>query len=292
MKKIISILLILTMVFCFAGCGQKDDGGYAGMPNPMTEVESLEALNEMYGCAMISPSVMGVSDEKYFSVDSDPDFAEYQFTVNGLPYTYRFAVAGMDVDISGYWRSDNSETVFQSSDAEMSYYEGDEAKLARWFTIDGQYVLMVKDNGELDYDTFDGIVQEFKSVKPVNWNDDGSFERYKALEGYYMDSAKGVLGSFSLSGTCGRFMTMSREAGSNETYEYDIPVVFDANNNLAFEKVGITLYKSDESGITTSEEALPDGGAGVIEIQGENLVITETDVEQLKGLSFAPYSFG
>lgn len=293
MKKIIALILALAMVFCFAACGNKGDEPIVGGPevvNPMTELGSLEELNEKFGCAMISPSVMGVSDEHFFSVDANPEYAEYQFTVNGLPYTYRFAVAGMDVDISGYYVPDREGTVFQNSDAEMSYFEGDEAKLARWFTIDGQYVLMVKDNGELDYNTFNGIVEEFKDVKPVNWNDDGSFERYKELEGYYMD-VSGAMASFSISGSCGRFMAMTLGSVPTEKYQFDMAVTFDENNNLAFDKVVITLYKSDENGVTISEETLPDGGPGYLEYKDGTFYCNNTGVDQLKNLVFAPFSF-
>ena len=291
MKKIITILLALTMVFCFAACGSNDTGAEdvdAGLANPMTEVESLEALNAEFDCVMITPTVVSVSDEQFFKVAADPEFAQYNFKANGVDCTLRFAVAGMDTDISGYWKSDDSgETVFANSDSDTSYYECDEAKLARWFTIDGQYCFMANDNGEMDYNTFDSIIGEIKAEKPVNWNDDGSFERYKALENYYQDEvSQRAIASFSVDGDHGK-VYINWGNGASETYEWIMDVAFDENDNLAYSSEKRNVYKADENGVST-EEALEDGGAGYFEVKDGKLYCTGVADETLRDCVFAP----
>ena len=127
-KKFIALLLALAMVFCFAACGNNgaDDSDVdAGMPNPMVAIDSLEALNEAFGCAMITPTVAEITDEEFYSIDGDPQLAQYNFKANGYECTLRFAVAGMDTDISGYYKEDGT-TVFQNSDSDVLSYENEQ----------------------------------------------------------------------------------------------------------------------------------------------------------------------
>lgn len=292
MKKITALLLALAMVFCFAACGNNgadDSDADAGMPNPMVAIDSLEALNEVFGCAMITPTVAEITDEEFYSIDGDPQLAQYNFKANGYDCTLRFAVAGMDTDISGYYKEDGT-TVFQNSDSDVSSYENDEAKLIRWFTIDGQYVFCMVDNGEVEYADFDAIVKEFQSVKPVNWNSDGAFEDYKALEGYYQDeTSQRAMASFSISGDHGKVYIMWGN-GAEETYEWVMDVVLDENGNLVYDKEARNVYKADENGSST-EENLEYGGAGTIEVKDGKLYCTNAADETLRDCVFAPYSF-
>lgn len=179
MKKYIAMLLALTMAFCLLACGEtnsadepnvdtpsvEEDAGSVGMANPWVEYNSLEEINEKVGGSLTRPGVMGVED-KYFAVMNDGEMAEYRFTLNGMDYTFRFAPAATE-DISGVWTE--SGTVFDHEypgDTEVVVL--DTMKLARWMNIDGQYVLMVEDNGKMETDTFDSIVNELVTMTNEN----------------------------------------------------------------------------------------------------------------------------
>lgn len=173
MKKLVAVLLCLVMVLSLMACGAKQsedvvepEGGEeptTGMANPWTEYASLDEINEQVGCKLCAPAAMGVSDEDFAVGDmGDYKMAEYRYTMGGYSYTFR--CAPVTEDISGVYGADGKSAFEEPSDEELQIVTVDNTKLARWMNIDGQYVLMVVDNGEMEEDTFQSIAQEMMNL--------------------------------------------------------------------------------------------------------------------------------
>ena len=175
MKKWMTMLLALVLALTLVACGEtntvdgpkddtpdvEEDVGSVGMANPWVEYDSLEEVNEKVGGSLTRPGVMGVED-KYFAVMNDGEMGEYRFALNGMDYTFRFAPAATE-DISGVWTEGG--TVFDHDyPGDTEFAATDTMKLARWLNIDGQYVLMVEDNGKMENDTFNSIVNELVTM--------------------------------------------------------------------------------------------------------------------------------
>lgn len=168
MKKIIAILLVLAMVICFGACNKNEKPVDTGMPNPMTEVASLDELNAAAGCNLVKPGVMGVSDEKFFTINcGDYTIGEYQFTVAGVNYTLR--AAATTEDISGVYVGEG--TAFPEVKEGVDIVETEEVKLARWFNLNGQHVLSAK--GDIDSETFAGVADEICYESGINGGSNG-----------------------------------------------------------------------------------------------------------------------
>lgn len=185
-KKLVrslALALILALALMVVACGEKevakDDpkqvedlkkdvpGDYAGgmmgtvgISNPWKTYDSLEALNEHFLVRLSRPSAMGVSNESFSGMETENDqVAEYQFTLGGLDYTFRCSTKNLE-DISG---------IFTGNGTLLSDVEGDGIasadgyKGAKWFTVDGQYCLVVKDDGQMDDKTFNAIFEELRA---------------------------------------------------------------------------------------------------------------------------------
>ena len=157
----------------------------AGLVNPRQEYGSLEEINTVAGVALAHPAVMGVSDEYFVIIDDGEGcIAEYDYTLAGCAWCFR-ASAFYDRDISGVYI--NGELPFGEVKEGIEYAEGEGYKLARFATIDGQYVLMVQDNGQMDAETFRLAAEEqYELVNPA-WTA-GKLEAYYAsLAGSWSD---------------------------------------------------------------------------------------------------------
>ena len=187
MKKFLVMLLCLTMVLSLVACGKNNEEAAAeqqgeitgeepsaGLANPWTEYESLEEINNEVGCNLCKPAVMGVSDE-HFAVGDMGEFkmAEYRFTLNG--YEYCFRCAPVTEDISGLNYDEVEKAFAEAGSGEVETVTvPDTLKVARWMTIDGQYVLSVMESGEMDEETFDGIAEELYTLTTTDmFNDNG-----------------------------------------------------------------------------------------------------------------------
>ena len=187
MKKLLAILLCLVMVLSLVACGKEpavepeEQGSDAeevivgpGGENPWVEYESLEEINNEVGCNLCKPAAMGVSEE-HFTVGNMGEYkmAQYNFSVGGYAYTFRCAPDTKD--ISGLWYDEVQKAFAEPCGAEVETVTVPETlKVARWMTIDGQYVLSVLDNGELDEETFAGIVDELSQITMTDmFNENG-----------------------------------------------------------------------------------------------------------------------
>ena len=183
MKKFLALLLTLSMIICFAACGKEKATG--GIPNPIKSYESLAEINEISGGKLSAPGVMGVVDTAYNIIEGEPLVAEYKFTVNGYECTFRFSPA-YDVDICGVYGKDG--TAFDGTTAgEVQYAEVEGYKLSRWANIDGQYVFMIKDEGTMEQETFEGTTEELMSIVAPGMSNAEKQAFYDAIAGEYFD---------------------------------------------------------------------------------------------------------
>ena len=160
MKKIIVIIALIALL---ASCAIAET---VGMANPMTEFASIEEVNAATGLNLTSPGIMGVIDTVYATIDcGDYVIGEYQFNVNGYDCFLRGALV-TDIDISGWYVGETTAFDGEMDAAEdgIYYVTTSDTKLARWFNIDGQYVLGVSDNGDYDMTTFMGIAEELADM--------------------------------------------------------------------------------------------------------------------------------
>ena len=188
MKKTLALLIALAMVFALAACGKAEEpvntepaapaaeaqtepapeapaepaAPEAGIPNPMVAAESLDEINEKLGCNLVKPGVMGVTDENF--IINNGTMGEYDFTVGGVSYTFRFADTAED--ISGVYTG--SSTLLDGAEDGV-VVSADGFTGARWFAEEGQYCLLT--NGEVEADTFEGIVSEMMSIQGLGGTD-------------------------------------------------------------------------------------------------------------------------
>lgn len=175
MKKLLTISLIVLMALTIVGCAKKEEVIGGNTVNPMSEVESLEKLNELTNGKLAKPAVMGVGNEKYFTITSgEKTIADYQFEINGDKCDFRFSDRGsLEEDFSGYFV--NGKAAFPSTNIEndIEYnFEGD-VKLARWANVDGIYTFAYESK-DMDEETFKNVVDELVTLtKPEQGNVDG-----------------------------------------------------------------------------------------------------------------------
>lgn len=169
MKKLFIIVLCLGLLMSVVGCSKGID---EPVTNPIKEYKSLDEINEITGGNLMKPAIMGVEDKTYLIIQAPNDVAEYDFTLNGTPFRFRYSKAPFDEDISGYYIG--GEPAFTAEDYGICFVNpAKDVRLARWQdTQDGQYVLMAE--GEIDQNSFMDLVYELSDiigVKEVDYND-------------------------------------------------------------------------------------------------------------------------
>jgi len=169
MKKLICVLTAAALCLCLVACGAKTEEAPAaettetvGMPNPAVEYASLEEVNEKLGSRLAKPATMGVSDESFSIIGEGAEaIGQYRFTMAGYACTLRFAPV-FDTDISGVYVENG--TIFEGTSAgELAYGAAENTLLARWATVDGQYVLMVEGSSYTE-EEFAAIAEEMRSL--------------------------------------------------------------------------------------------------------------------------------
>lgn len=156
MKK----LLLVLCIFLLVGCSNKN----ANVQNPMTSRKSLEEVNEITHGHIPSPAVMGVTQEGFYTIETKEGIiGEYDFVLNDMGYTIRFSDTITKADISGVYINGKPAFAEDYNDVRAS---GEGYKLARWFTVDGQYVFMAPDT--VSDELFDSMLNELSSLSIAN----------------------------------------------------------------------------------------------------------------------------
>ena len=181
MKRFFAILLCMLMVLSLTACGKEKDPFAVGteienpwkIENPWVEYDSLEEVNAEVGCYLCAVGVMGKSNEHFAVCDmGEYKIAEYQYTLGGNQICFR--CAPVTTDISGVYDEYIQKAFAEPCGDTIETVITDTMKLARWATLDGQYVLMIADNGELGSDAFEMIVNDASQETIFNMvNDNG-----------------------------------------------------------------------------------------------------------------------
>ena len=119
------------------------------LPNPITERDSLDAVNEAIGSAMKRPADLELTDESWSTIDDDTmHVGQYIFTYNGGTYTLRAAKdAG---DISGVW--ENGTTLGNGREGDVTAITTENGGIwSRWFDGEMQYSLYAEGATMDDY---------------------------------------------------------------------------------------------------------------------------------------------
>ena len=105
------------------------------MINPLVEYESLKAINDMVGGKLCS--IDNAQDENFVVIANK--LAQYRFKLADAECCFRFGKE--EEDISGYYLKQG--TAFKGGKLDhIQYNQSEDARLARWFTADGQYVFI------------------------------------------------------------------------------------------------------------------------------------------------------
>ena len=155
-------LLAVSCVSCSAGKNNDSssessvpDGvmGNAGkeenneIPNPMTDVSSIDDINSRIGCSM--KNIEGASDESYSVFTMDTELGQYEFFIDNAKYTLR--AAKTTDDLSGVYTSDGLLGDLVEVDTVKDC--GDGAFYEKWFDGDMQYSLYGIDTVSEDFYT-------------------------------------------------------------------------------------------------------------------------------------------
>lgn len=178
-KRIVDMLVCLSLAsVCFAGCGniteemvetknQKESvsessdepSNGSGVVNPITEVDSLEELNQKAGSNFFKTDE-SVEDEKFLLISNSENetapIAEYDYTRKGVDYMVRYCRDITLGGISGIYSGDGVLFNDPLTDEfkNFAYTEADDSWVAHWCTIDGQYIFAVMDKTNMTESEF------------------------------------------------------------------------------------------------------------------------------------------
>jgi hypothetical protein len=152
MKKVISILVALVLIFLFASCKQPASQEQTSqLPNPIVEVTGSEDFAPL-GVSITAPE--GAENVTY-SIIADVT-AQINFTLEGRAYTYR--AAKTTDDISGVYETfDETQETFDLDAADFSVSVlvrtisgGADGALATWSLDEVSYSLYSADDSTID----------------------------------------------------------------------------------------------------------------------------------------------
>lgn len=308
MKKIIAAVIALVLVFALCACGQtpaeppvdntpdvaepsdtpapetpdvpETPIGAVGLPNPMTEYGSLDELNELLGVRLVRPAVMGVTNESFYLISGGIQVAQYCFTLNGVDYMFR-ASPVYDTDISGYYA--DGGTIFSGMPTDVpEYAEYEGTKLARWATIDGQYVLA----GENASENFPYVVEELTERTLPGMTGDELAAYYDSLAGTYSDAtSRRAMLFVEADGSDGLRMTASWSSSAFELTEWKMTARLDADGLLSYSDLTESLINSDADGEQTVSLIRENGTGHFVESEGK-LLWSGADDEQCSACVF------
>lgn len=162
-RLIMPLLLMMVMVFLTA-CGTSDvepAEEQVGIANPIVEYDTLDEINAMVGSELAEPDADELSDVSYTVIDGA--IAQYQFTTDGVCYTYR-AAQDPEEDISGVY---SGEGLLIDNLDDEGYAADEQGKIFAWTVEkDGailQYVLYAEDGGALSEDEFKAVVSDLRN---------------------------------------------------------------------------------------------------------------------------------
>ncbi len=272
MKKLLSLLLVF--VLCLSACAES-----TGMPSPLTEYGSLAEINELWGCNLIHPAVMGVINESFWTIDcGDYLIAQYVFEVNGIPYTFRCAPT--TEDITGI-STVNGPAFAEEPKGDIEFYGDPTVHAARWFDICGQYALIAADNeGVMSDETFALIAMEMRDMSAITKSAEETEAYYNTVAGEYQDafsgrasaSVKNIDGDHLLIVVSWADSAYARMCWTMNAKLYE-------DGLLSYCDCKKELVTADENGVETAE-TLYENGMGAFWFDEENNILDWSGAEE------------
>lgn len=290
MKKILTILLITSMITTLSACTNKKESNKeetnVGLINPIKELSSLDELSNKIDMALFKYEGNDINEEHYRLINSEYKIAEYEVKIGETTYTIRASKAPCSIDISGiYFNGDQLFANYLQEETTI-YIENDEYTATRWFNVDGQYVVYT-DEKEMDYGTFNSFVKQTQQIKPLNWNSDVAYEDYRKICGYYMDDNFNMTSIDIKGNQAVVYITIANGEGT-KTYQMNAVL---KDDELVFEEASVSYfeynYETDESKV----EELPSSGKGSITINGDALSFINSGIEELANIEMTKFEF-
>lgn len=141
MKKQIGLVLIAALaVLALAACGGKEETGMQ-IPNPWTEVESLEAAAETAGYTFTVPAAAAEAADLTVRLMNGGEITQADCTLDGREVTFRKGTVSAE-EISGVYDEFEAETQADVNGTEVTLKgTGDTAYVAQW--TEGDYAFSI-----------------------------------------------------------------------------------------------------------------------------------------------------
>jgi len=236
----------------------------------VTEYASLEELNERLHINLCHPPVMGVSDETFKVIETaDLLTGEYAFKVNGMDYVVRLA-ATTD-DISGV--EEDMTAMYTDADG-VDIILTENYKIARRYTLDGQYNLVAHDEGTLTEEQFEGIAGEVLGLYAENAEENA---KYEVLLGEYNDSYSQRAVASVVRTENGVEITVHWGSSATEAVQWTMDAAFSEEGLLSYSACTRSVFTADENGEMTETETAETGAGYFDAVDGKLLWTGATD---------------
>lgn len=250
MKKILAVLLSVVLVLSMAACTAELTPAPEEVAETTTPYGSLDEINAIAGSKLIHPGVMGVTDEEFAVIDGyDNPVAEYRFSVNGTPYIFRCGAVGQK-DISG------RNAFPPEPEADVETVGDDTFTACRWYTLDGQYVLIRE--AAPTQEGFEAICDEMRALTSTVPSGEELAARYAELGGEYQDRVSQRAGMTVTAYEDGAGIAVSWANSAMETVKWNMTATLGEDGLLNY----IDCVKSI---VTTAEDGSTDV---VVEYEG------------------------
>ena len=243
MKKIIKVSLCILVLFTICACkketAEKEDNNEtigSSTVNPIVECKDLDEVNAKVGTNLTAVGVMGREDKSFSYINVEPVIGQYVFEINGIEYTLR-ASKNTKEDISGLYIDGNTFEEGKNLTLITKEY-----KMDRFFVDGIQYVLMVKDNGQMSDEAFYNAVDE---IETIHGRDN--------LVGEYADRTSQRATAIVTKEDDQYVITVHWSSSAQVATEWTMYATFDGEK-LNYAGENISIIKSDDKGNTTVEE--------------------------------------
>lgn len=265
-----------------AASDNTDGGALVGMPNPIEEFASVEAINIEAGTHLTKTALLKLSEETYNTINNnDYLIAEYDFTGEGHKYCFR--AAATTEDISGIYVS--AGTIFDGAPGPDAIIEAEGTKAARWFEGDVQYVLSVTDDASLSLEAFTAVVDDLKaSTAAASLPPEPIDPYFSEIEGEYQDtvSQRAVLTLISLGNTAS--ISVSWGSSASETTVWSMTVSRDGDKFSYTDCVKKTFTNPADGSPETTVEY--ENGTGFFEFSDGKVLWTGASEDSCKSCVF------
>lgn len=270
----------------YAGTIARGDAVDQDMSWPVTLYKEGDGAGDAAGVVLCGPAVMGVTERRYTSTDTgEYTFAQYDFRVNGARWTLRGAAA-TGVDISFLYLNGEKAFPAEAGTQDVQYLFADGVYAARWFNLNGQYVLICRDSDAYGRDTFAMITEELMELTSDMMSDRELVAYYDSLAGCGDDrvSERAYVCVESL-GVLGVGITAEWSDGDEMTTRWTMTAHLAEDGLLVYDDCVCEQVKYDENG-NESSTVLYRNGEGFFGYDGEVLYWNGAQDDECRACEF------